>query len=440
MNVTFYGQSCLAVELAGTRLLFDPFIRQNELAKNVDVDAIRADYILVTHGHFDHVADAAELAKLTGAPVIADSHVARWLQKQGAGESMEMGVGGSVRLPFGRVKYVRAVHGSTMPDDSEGGVAGGFVVESAEGNFYHSGDTALTMDMQLIGQATKLSFAALCIGDHFTMGVDDAIRAADFVRCDRVLGIHYDTFPPIRIDHEDARKRFCRRGQGIDPHAHRLVVRFLISPLMATSDPSAAKPTFTRQCWNYFWRATWLKCPVCGTQPMFPPLGRTRSLNDWLTPLDGCPRCGYPYEREPGYFLMSIWAVGYIVAAAAGVAVFIYLQVWHTDMATWKIITLSALTAVAVNVIFARHAKAYFLAIDHLADPYIPPSQTDGSEPDDDGSDGDGGRRLTPGPLAPGPVNEVPGGSPDPAGQPGSGIERERAAGQRKVEETVGVG
>ncbi len=202
---------------------------------------------------------------------------------------------------------------------------------------------------------------------------------------------------------------------------------------MATNDPAApaAKPTFLRQCWNYFWRATWLKCPVCGTQPMFPPLGRTRSLNDWLTPLDGCPRCGYPYEREPGYFLMSIWAVGYIVAAAAGVLVFVYLQVWHTDMATWKIITLSAGTAVVVNMLFARHSKAYFLAIDHLADPYIPASKTDGSEPDDD-DNGDGGPGLSPAPVTTGPSEVAPVGSPDPAGQPGSGIERERAAGERK--------
>ncbi len=207
---------------------------------------------------------------------------------------------------------------------------------------------------------------------------------------------------------------------------------------MATHDQPApaTAPTFLRQCWNYFWRATWLKCPVCGTRPMFPPLGRTRSLNDWLTPLDGCPHCGYPYEREPGYFLMAIWAIGYIVAAVAGVVVFGYLQFWHTAMATWKIIALSAGTAVIVNVLFARHAKAYFLAIDHLADPYIPPSQTDGSEPDDDGG-GDGGRRISPAPATPGPVSEAPGGSPDPAGQPGSGIAREREAGRERQEAGV---
>ncbi len=215
---------------------------------------------------------------------------------------------------------------------------------------------------------------------------------------------------------------------------------------MATDDPSAlpppaGKPTFLRQCWNYFWRATWLKCPVCGTQPMFPSLGRTRGLMDWFTPLDGCTRCGYPYEREPGYFLMAIWAIGYIVAAIAGVLVFVYLQVWHTDMATWKIIALSAGTAVVVNVVFARHSKAYFLAIDHLADPYIPPSKTDGSEPDDEGGGGDGGQRRPSVPAAPGPVNAVEGASLDPAGQPGSGIEREREAGERKAAgETARVG
>ena len=215
MKVTFYGQSCLTVEIAGKSLLFDPFIRQNELARDVDVSAIRADYILVTHGHFDHVADAAELADLTGAPVISNGQVGQWMTKQGVKETMDLAIGGSLRLPFGRVKYVSAVHGSTLPDGSDGGLAGGFVVESAEGNFYHSGDTALTMDMQLIGQVTKLTVAALCIGGHYTMDAEDAVRAADFVRCDRVLGMHYDTFPPIRIDHEDAKRRFREAGKEL---------------------------------------------------------------------------------------------------------------------------------------------------------------------------------------------------------------------------------
>ena len=210
MKVTYYGQACLSVEIGGVTLLFDPFIRLNPLAKHVDVDAIPADYVLVTHGHIDHVADAVEIARRTGATVIANYEVGQWLGKQGVpeGKIHLLNHGGAFGFPFGRVKYVNAIHSSTLPDGTPGGNPGGFVVESAEGNFYHAGDTALTYDMKLIGEVTHLKWAALPIGDNFTMGVDDAIRAADFIKCARVLGIHYDTFPPIRLNHEDARRRF----------------------------------------------------------------------------------------------------------------------------------------------------------------------------------------------------------------------------------------
>src|SRR5579862_3393526 len=208
MNFTYYGHSCFAVELGGRTLLFDPFITPNPLAAGIDVKSIRADYILVSHGHQDHLADAVGLAKQTGATVIANYEVAMWLGKNGAAKFHPLNHGGAWGFDFGRVKLVNAVHSSGLPDGSYGGNPGGFVVESAHGNFYYSGDTALTMDMKLIGESTRLRFAALCIGDNFTMNLEDAIKAADYVKCREILGLHFDTFPPIKIDHQAATDKF----------------------------------------------------------------------------------------------------------------------------------------------------------------------------------------------------------------------------------------
>ena len=200
MKVTYYGHSCFATQVAGKVLLFDPFITGNELAKAIDAGKVPADYILISHGHIDHLADAADIAKRTGATIISNYEVTVWFGKQGVQKTHPLNHGGSWRFDFGRVKFVNAIHSSGLPDGTYGGNPGGFVVESSEGNFYYSGDTALTMDMKLIGESTRLSFAALCIGDNFTMGIDDAIRAAEFVCCNEVLGLHYNTFPPIKID------------------------------------------------------------------------------------------------------------------------------------------------------------------------------------------------------------------------------------------------
>jgi L-ascorbate metabolism protein UlaG (beta-lactamase superfamily) len=199
MKVTYYGHACFGVELKRASLLFDPFITGNELAKGVAVDKIPADFILVSHGHSDHVGDAASIAKRTGATLISNYEVVTWFGKQGV-KGHPLNHGGGHRFDFGRVKFVNAIHSSGLPDGTYGGNPGGFVVESDEGNFYYSGDTALTMDMKLIGEATPLKFAALPIGDNFTMDVNDAIKAAEFVHCDEILGVHYNTFPPIRID------------------------------------------------------------------------------------------------------------------------------------------------------------------------------------------------------------------------------------------------
>jgi L-ascorbate metabolism protein UlaG (beta-lactamase superfamily) len=141
--------------------------------------------------------------------------VAEWLTKKGAPQVRAINPGGSVDCDFGRAKSVNAIHSSSMPNGAYGGQPAGFVIESPEGNFYYSGDTALTYDMKLIGDATKLKFAALCIGGNFTMGVDDAIRAAEFIKCSEILGVHYDTFPQITINHAAAQEKFKAAGRTL---------------------------------------------------------------------------------------------------------------------------------------------------------------------------------------------------------------------------------
>jgi len=204
MNITYYGHACFSVEVAGKHLLFDPFITPNELAKFVDVKKIKADYIFISHAHEDHLADAVDIAKRTQATLVSGWEITEWFGKKGVKKVHAMNHGGGYHFDFGRVKYVSAIHSSSFPDGSYGGNPGGFVVETKEGNFYYSGDTALTMDMKLIGESTKLNFAVLCIGDNFTMGYQDALKAAEFIGCEKIIGVHFDTFPQIKLDHQKA--------------------------------------------------------------------------------------------------------------------------------------------------------------------------------------------------------------------------------------------
>lgn len=215
MKLTYFGHACFTVEAAGKTLLFDPFIRPNPLAGSIDPAQIKADAILVSHGHFDHLSEAVEIARRTGSTIVSNYEVAEWLTKQGAPKVHGMNLGGAWRFDFGRVKFVVAQHSSSLPEGANGGNPGGFVVETAEGNFYYAGDTALTYDMKLIGEATALNFAVLPIGDNFTMGVDDAIKAAEFVRCTKVVGVHFDTFPPIAIDQAEAVRKFQAAGKEL---------------------------------------------------------------------------------------------------------------------------------------------------------------------------------------------------------------------------------
>jgi L-ascorbate metabolism protein UlaG (beta-lactamase superfamily) len=214
MKFTFYGHACFAVEVSGKKLLFDPFITGNELAKNIDIKAIEADYILVSHGHGDHVGDLLAIAKNTGATVISNAEITSWVAKQGYDNVHPMNFGPR-EFDFGMVHYVPAMHSSGLPDGSYGGNPGGFVVRTDEINFYFAGDTCVTMDMQLIPRYAKLDVAILPIGGNFTMNAEEAVIAAEFVQCDKVVGVHFDTFGYIVIDHGKAIDTFKQKGKEL---------------------------------------------------------------------------------------------------------------------------------------------------------------------------------------------------------------------------------
>ena len=193
MKISFYGHASLGIQVGDVNILIDPFISANPSASHINIKSLKADYILLTHAHQNHILDAEAIAKRTNAIIISNLEIVSYYEKLGI-EGHPMNLGGQWDFEFGNVKYVNAIHTSSFPDGSYGGQPGGFVIEGEHKNIYIAGDTALTMDMKLIPMQTKLDLAILPIGDNFTMGVDDAILASDFVKCDKVLGCHYDTF------------------------------------------------------------------------------------------------------------------------------------------------------------------------------------------------------------------------------------------------------
>jgi L-ascorbate metabolism protein UlaG (beta-lactamase superfamily) len=215
MKFTYYGQSSFELETSGRKLLFDPFISPNELAKNIDIKSLKPDYILVSHGHGDHVADLISIQKQSGAKVICIAEIAGWLGKQGIDNAHGMNIGGGFNFDFGRVKMVNAIHSSALPDGSNGGNPAGFVIYAEGKKIYFAGDTALTYDMKLLA-GEKLDWAILPIGDNYTMGIDDAVKSTSFFECKKVIGVHYDSFPVIKIDKEEARKKFADAGVHLE--------------------------------------------------------------------------------------------------------------------------------------------------------------------------------------------------------------------------------
>ena len=199
-RVQWLGHSCLLVETDGRRILIDPFLTGNPEAK-VGPDEVEADIILVSHGHDDHIGDAVAIAQRTGATVVTNYEVGRWFTAQGLPKVHGMNPGGGVQVdPTVHVRLTPAVHSSTLPDGGYGGVACGLLLTLADGSrIYDAADTALFGDMKLIGEG-GLDLATLPIGDYFTMGPADSVRAVRLLEPRAVLPIHYNTFPPIRQD------------------------------------------------------------------------------------------------------------------------------------------------------------------------------------------------------------------------------------------------
>jgi len=215
MKVQFLGHGSFLIAFNGTNLLIDQFISANPANKTINIEDLEVDYILITHGHGDHVADVEAIGNRTKAKIISNFEIVNWFKEKGL-EGHAMNHGGKYKFDFGTVKYVSAIHTSSMPDGSYGGNPGGFVIWSETECLYFAGDTALTMDMKLIPMlCPKLDLIILPVGDNFTMGYEEALLASDFVECNEVIACHYDTMDVIKVDKTLIANEFEKKGKNI---------------------------------------------------------------------------------------------------------------------------------------------------------------------------------------------------------------------------------
>ena len=213
MEVKFLGHGCLEISVSNKKIVVDPFISGNPKNNITQLNSLNPDYIFITHAHEDHVLDVEKIADNSGALIVSNFEITTYYEKLGYNVH-PMNHGGKWEFDFG-TKYVNAIHTSSFVNGEYGGNPGGFILKSNNKCIYVAGDTALTYDMKLIPMEFNLDLAVLPIGDNFTMGIEDAIIASDFIECKNILGYHYDTFGYIEINKEDAKNKFKSRGKEL---------------------------------------------------------------------------------------------------------------------------------------------------------------------------------------------------------------------------------
>ncbi|WP_185863035.1 metal-dependent hydrolase [Blattabacterium cuenoti] len=217
MKITFFSHSTCIIEIHEKYLLIDPFFSENPVFKNMNFlrSIQKIDYILLTHAHYDHVCDVELFShKFNNVLVISNYEISNYFNKKGI-KTYGINYGSFISFPFGKLKYIWAAHSSVFNDGTYGGNPGGFLLHTDEGNLYISGDTSVIYEMNLIPSFGKLDLSILPIGGKYTMDIEEAIIASDFLKSEKILGVHYDTFEDIRIDKKQAKRKFFEKGKEL---------------------------------------------------------------------------------------------------------------------------------------------------------------------------------------------------------------------------------